>query len=484
MFRKHIYKLLGHFLLAYALVLLLPLAISLYDQPISEATVAFFGTILSCLVLGIPLFFLGRGVSEQIYWRESLIVAVLIWLVTPAIGALPFLFSHTLSNPIHAYFEAVSGFTTTGASVIASVEEVDQALLFWRSFIQWLGGIGVVVLFIAILPLLGLGGKVLLFSEMPGPIKSIWTPRIKETIFALVKIYVGLTAIQTLLIHFTHPQVGWIESLDITFSTLSTGGFSTRDDSIGAYHSVAMERIVIIFMLLGSINFSLYHQVIQGRIYRLWDVEFFIFILTVIAGSALLCWTIGAELFPHPVDTIRTGLFQFVSALTSTGFYTTRYDLWPYSTQLVMLIAMFLGGMTGSTAGGMKTIRQYIGFRVIQNHVESLFRPASVRALQVGGREIDSNIAVTILSYLVILVFFTVLGWLLLVLSGMEIWASLSTVACCINNVGLAFTGGGPQCSFHCFSDYQLIICSALMLLGRLEFYAFLALFVPAFWRD
>lgn len=548
MFHREISRLVGIFFLCYTVILLIPIAVCLYEQatdpqafPTHEmALKGFLLTLGVCLALGSSLYMIGRHSNQHIFWREGLILAVCFWLIAPAIGGLPFFFSHTLENPVQAFFEATSGYTTTGATVMEAkqydpktggeiphtatpylnseksfpyfgtitplrdpqtgkilkegIEAVDTSLLFWRGFMQWLGGIGIVVLFLAILPLLGIGGKVLLQAEMPGPIKDVWTPRVKETIIELSKIYLFLTAIQVILLHITNPSIGWIESCTISFATISTGGFSPTNESIASYHSHATEWVVILFMFLGSLNFTLYFHSIRGRIYRLYDPELLTYLVTIMIGIALVWWyMVGVpeaplEGAPHGNYSIesagRIAVFQLISAITSTGFASSNYDNWPYAPQFLLILAMFLGGMSGSTAGGMKTMRQYIGFHVIKNLVESMFRPGTIRRFIIGTRVIDTNIAMTTLSYLVVLAFFTILGWLLLVLSGVGIWTSLGAVAACINNAGLGFGTVGAKFSFASLTDYQLIICTILMLLGRLEFFALLVLLVPAFWRE
>lgn len=549
MLNREMSRLLGYFLLGFAGVLLLPLAICLYYQLIADPaehpqpnpSLSFAITLGICLISGCMLTIIGRRSTRHIYWREGLIIAVSFWVLAPAIGALPFLFSQTLTNPIQAYFEAVSGFTTTGSTVMEAkhydpqsgqevaiegffasepqapysyygtitpvrdpitgalqfegIEAVGRGLLFWRSLMQWLGGIGIVVLFVAILPILGTGRKVLLQAELPGPIKDMWTPRIKETVLPLCKIYLGLSILQTILLCATNPAIDWLEAIMLTCSTISTGGFAPRNYSIASYHNASTDWVIVLFMFLGSVNFSLYFQALKGRIYRLFDAELITYVLTLLVGFGLyvfvLFGTPRADLGSESIEgtyslheAIRYGAFQFISAITTTGFSTAGYDRWPYAAQLLLIIAMFLGGMSGSTAGGMKTIRQYISFHVIRNRVESLFRPSAIRSVLVGRRIVDSSTAVMILSYLVVLAFFSVLGWLLLVLSGEGIWSSLGATTASINNAGMGFGAVGTQYSFASLSNYQLSICVILMLLGRLEFFAILILLVPAFWRE
>lgn len=547
MLHREICRALSYFFFGFAALLLIPLAIALYfeygvnaaDHPQPHSSWSFILTIAFTVMGGGLLSFYGRNGGAQLFWREGILLAVLIWVLAPALGALPFLFSGTLKKPIHAYFEAVSAFTTTGASVLQSkqydsttgeelkittmlpteptvaytyygtvepvrdpksglilrqgIEAVSQALLFWRAFMQWLGGIGIVVLFIAILPMLGVGGKALLNAEMPGPLKDMWTPRAKQTITELSKLYIGLTILMVLLLQAFNTQMGWIESLDITLATLSTGGFTPHEDSIATYNSPATEWLVIVFMLLGGINFSLYYYLLKGRLYRIRDPELLAFAALVVIGSLVMTYQLWNATRYNLEDRItgvytltealRHGSFQWVSTLTTTGFFSADYDYWPLPTQLMMFLAMFLGGMSGSTAGGMKTIRLFIAFQVIKNRLESLFRPNAVKRLVISGKEIDSTVSIMVLSFLVTLTCVATVGWLLLVFNGCGIWFSLSAVTCCINNAGMALGITGPYHSFASLPDFSLGTCCVLMLLGRLEFFAILALLLPAFWR-
>ncbi|MDP1836374.1 MAG: TrkH family potassium uptake protein [Chlamydiales bacterium] len=547
MFYRDIFKLLGTFFCGFSLTLLFPLAVCLYyeyylppEQHLQpHATFAFFETFVMCLALGLGLRWVGRKAIGHLYLREGLIIVVLMWFTTPFIAGLPFYLSGTLNNPLHAYFEAVSGFTTTGATVMdaksydpltgneierqrtipgivdttyrysgtitpvrnpqtglvlfSGVEAVNKGLLWWRSFIQWLGGVGIVVLFVAVLPALGVGGKILLFAEMPGPLKDSLTPRIKETAAMLWKIYLGLTVLQIAILRLTNDQIGWYDAFTITFSTLSTGGFTTRNANIGAFNNGYTDWVVIAFMLAGSLNFSLYFHAIRGKVYRIYEPEFFIFLCIVLFSAAFAVYELygtqnvlltGQSQTFDLYDAIRYGTFQTVSAQTSTGFATADYVRWPYAIQTLMLIIMFIGGMSGSTAGGIKVARPYILFHIVQTRVESMFRPEAVRLLRIGNREISTSVAITIMCYFVIVVFFTVLGIFLLTWDGLDPETALATITCMINNIGLGFRMGGPTESFAFLSNFGVVVSSLWMILGRLEFYAILVLLVPAFWRQ
>lgn len=548
MLYREIYRILGVFSLIFGGILLIPFGLALYYEffadpsvhPQPHSTVPFFESILFCIAFAMLFLFLGRDAEGKIYRREGLAAVVLIWTLAPFLGALPFSLSGTFQNPWASYFEAVSGLTTTGATamqakvydpetgveipikatfkgvldttytyfgtiapvrdpvtnhiVVEGIEAVGKAILFWRSFLQWLGGVGIVVLFIAVLPALGAGGKVLFQTEVPGPMKEGLTPRIRETALHLWKIYLGLTLTQTLVLMITSPKMEWLDSLTITFSTLSTGGFSIRNENIAYYDSVSTDAVVTLFMILGSINFSLYFQVLRGKLYRLYEPEFILY-LFIIAGT---CFMGAWGLFDTPqfslsgvVDgvfdfysSIRYGVFQVISAMTSTGFYTADYDPWPYPVQVLMLIVMFIGGMSGSTAGGIKIIRHYMMFKIGQFQVEGLFRPEAIRNFKVGNKEVDATSMRNLFCYFLLCVFCSILGTYLYVLNGEDPETAIGLVACMVNNTGLAFRVAGPVGSCAFMNDFAYFLSSFLMIVGRLEFLAVFAFLVPSFWKQ
>jgi trk system potassium uptake protein len=548
MLYKDICKVLGYYLFGLTATLLIPLFLAVYYQyfadpamhPQPHSTAAFFWSTVGCLAVGGACYFIGRFSTGHLYRREGLVAVVLIWFLTPLFAGLPFYLSGTLEDPFHAFFEAASGFTTTGATTMQAkqydpetgkevpiertfcgalttiysyygtirpvrdketkevlfqgIEAVSKALLFWRSFTQWLGGMGIIVLFVAILPALGVGGKMLFQAEIPGPIKDSLTPRIKETAVHLWKIYLGMSVILCALLLLTNDEMDWLQALTVTFSTVSTGGFTITNESIGFYNNPYTHWLVIIFMLLASINFSLYYFSLKGKFYRIYEPEFFLFIVLVLFGCGFISWQlIGAEqLLLSGASTgamtthqaIREGVFQLVSAMTTTGFVTVSYNHWPYTVQIVMLVFMFIGGMSGSTAGGMKVIRQYMLFRIAQYKVESLFRPDTVRRFKVADRDVDQGASLMVLTYFLLVISISVFSTIFFVMDGIDPETSLALVTLLINNIGIGFRMASPTESCAFLSDFGLAFSSLLMIFGRLEFLAVLAVMVPAFWRQ
>ena len=434
---REIRRIISSYLYFYGAILSLPLMLSAYYQfridntthPQPHSTFAFGFTITICLGLAWLLAGRRKGKEPSIVYRqrEALVSAVLIWIITPAIGALPFVFSGTLDRFDQAYFEASSGFTTTGATVLEAkkydaqtgeeipikrsfcgtnlntytfygnitpvedpvtgkrlegIEAVGHALLFWRSLMQWIGGMGIIVLFVAILPEIGVQGKFLFQTETPGPIKDGFKPRIKETALQLWAIYLFLTVLQVGLLLVFSREITLLDAITLSFSTLSTGGFSMHNENIAYYQNTHIEWIILIFMLLGSLNFSLYYHLLKGKFYRLFNSELIAYLLLVaILGIFVVYQLVGSPDISIQGENVgrysfakalRIGFFQLVSTQTSTGFFIDPYDLWPYPVQVLLLIAMYLGGMSGSTTGGMKIIRIQLLFQLAKSKIESI----------------------------------------------------------------------------------------------------------------
>jgi len=547
MLYREIFRFIGRYLTYFTLILLLPLAVAVFyeffqdptNHPQLHSSFAFGATMAVSLALASTFLFFGKSATGNFHRRESIFMVALIWIITAGISSLPFLFSGTLQNPVDAFFEAMSGLTTTGSTIFhpkafdpetgkelllsiqsrtdaktvysffgtiqpvidpatgnviaTGVEAVGKALLFWRSFLQWLGGMGIVVLFITILPALSMGGRFLFEAEMPGPNKDAMTPRIKETASLLWKIYLGLTAAQIILLILTNPSLPFFDALTLTFSTISTGGFSIHNDGLTSYHSISLEWIVVIFMVLGSINFSLYFHCLRGKIYRIYEPEFFTFLFSLLFSSLLMTWVLwespkilfkaGEGIFTL-TEALRYGTFQAISSQTSTGFAIANYDLWPSACQVLMLILLFVGGMSGSTAGGIKIARHCILFRVITHKIESIFRPHAVRCLKIGNREISDRTAITVLVFFAILITFAVIGTFLLVINGVDPQTAMGLIASMINNAGVSFNGAGPTESCAFLSNFSKVVSIIWMMFGRLEFFVLLVLLVPAFWRE
>ncbi|HEX4840022.1 MAG TPA: TrkH family potassium uptake protein [Rhabdochlamydiaceae bacterium] len=527
-------RVLGRYFLYLAGILVIPLGVAIFYEFIIDktfyfsipATFAFLATIAVCLLCSLLFQWFGRKAKGTLYRKEGIFLVVSIWFLTAAVGSCPFLMTKTIKNPIDAYFETMSGLTTTGASILypkiyekgkeveatvpnpldstssytfygtieplidpltgnivkTGIEALGKPLLFWRSFLQWLGGMGIVVLFIAVLPALSMGGKFLYENEMAGISKEGITPRIKETASLLWKIYLGLTLFQVVLMKLTNSAMPFFDAIALSFTTISTGGFTVTNTGLLSYGGIATPLIISIFMIGGSINFTFYFHGLKGKFYRLYEPEFFLFLVILFFGCLLMSiplWQGGASL----ADSLAQGSFMAISSQTTTGFSLLSYDLWPFVCQLLMLILMFIGGMSGSTTGGIKVIRYFIVLKLIKHKIESLFRPEVVRSLKVGDKEINPKTASTVLTFFCIVIFLVILGTYLLVWDNHDLVTAIGTISCMINNTGLSFGGIGSTESFAFLSPFSKIVCILWMVLGRLEYLSVLVLLVPAFWQ-
>lgn len=433
-----------------------------------------------------------------------------------------------------AYFESISGLTTTGASimypkrynqkgeeianeisnvhvpnqtytfygtinpirdangtiVLEGLNAVARPLLFWRSFLQWLGGMGIVLMFLTVLPALGVGGKFLYQMEMTGPIKESISPRVKETASLLWKLYLGLTFLEIVILKLVNTAIPIYDVICISLSNVSTGGFSIHPDSIGYYQHGPTEWVVLIFMILGSINFGLYFHIIRFKLYRIYSPEFLLFITLLIVGGL----SVSAFLFEHPLqsyantnasiyDTIRVGTFQAISAQTSTGFSTANYDLWPFPSQTILFILMYVGGMAGATCGGIKTTRFYILYKIIIHRIETIFRPDKVKILKIGKVEVDDSTVITSMAFFAVAIFFAMSASIIYIVSGIDPETAVAVSSSMLNNTGISFRAAGPSETFAFLSNFSKLLSSFWMVLGRLEYFAILLLFLPAFWK-
>lgn len=542
---KNIFKILGKYFFFFSFILLIPFFLSIYfkyfigfqEHPQPHSVKAFFLSYICCLLFSAVLYFFGRESQGHLHRRESILTVALIWILTPGISSLPFIFSDTLSNPIQAYFESVSGFTTTGASVLVGkeynnhgqekkiqliiegetpvvyeffgtvppvrnkegqiiaegIEAVSKAVLFWRSLTQWLGGVGIIVLFIAVLPSLGIGGKQLMSSEIPGPTEISLATRLRETASILWKVYLFFTVLQTVLLRLTNPDVTWFDAITISFSTLSTGGFSVKNASIGAFKNPITEWVVILFMIVGSLNFAIWFNIIRKKIYKIFDVEIIIYFLVILLSCLFSTFSIlntdqqlltGEFVNINSVkDAARFATFQIVSANSSTGFSTVNFDLWPYRVQVLMLVLMYVGGMSGSTCGGIKILRNYILFKITQFKVESIFRPETIKIMRIKHRKISQEVSIKSLVFFVLIISISVMATLLFILDGLDPESALTFVGCSINNTGFSFRAYGPMQSCAFLSNFGMILSCFLMIAGRLEFFALITILIPSFWK-
>lgn len=445
--------------------------------------------------------------------REALLLVGVGWLIGAAIAGLPFFVwahlslisgegDHAFLNPINCYFEAMSGLTTTGATILTKISTVPPALLFWRSFTHWLGGLGIVVLFVAVLPSLGAGGKKLFRVEAPGPAPEGVRPQIRETARILWIIYLCLTAAETIALRLT--GMNWFESLCHTFGTLATGGFSIYDESIAHYsvdpnvNGLGVDIIIIFFMILAGVNFGLYYHFIKRQfISVLKDTELRIYLSLIILATCVMffaLWnksivtTAGEHLEPSVASALHHGMFTAVSINTTTGYCTADFHLWPFYAKAVLIALMFIGGSAGSTGGGIKVIRIWITFKIMIAELEKTFRPNVVRPLKIGNGVIDDEMRLATLAYVMGILLIFVFGAFAIKVcesgSGCSITTAATASVATLCNIGPGLEAVGATSNYHWFTNSSKVIMSVLMVVGRLEMFAILVLFAPSFWRS
>ena len=440
-------------------------------------------SMLATLAFGLTLHLINRRFrTEIISQREGMAIVAISWIMVSLFGALPFFLDGILNTFTDAFFESVSGFTTTGASVLTNIEVVSQSLLFWRSFIQWLGGMGIIVLSLAILPFLGVGGMQLYKAEVPTPVPDKLKPRIRDTATLLWKVYALMSLLQVAFLMFGGMSL--FDALCHTFTTMPTGGFSTKNASIAHYHSLYLEIVIIVFMVLAGINFSLHYQVLRGRPLAFWrDSECRFFLISTLLFTVLVSLNIYRSPYERIGDAFRYGSFQVVSIVTTTGFATADYEKWPVFSQFVLLILMFLGASAGSTGGGVKSLRVMLFLKYCGRELFYLVHPRAVAHVKIGGKVVPEDVIRSVMGFLGLYAGIFVLSSLLLSALGVDLVTSMGATAATLGNVGPGLGLVGPVDNFANIPYLGKWLLSWCMLLGRLEIYTLIIFFAPAFWR-
>ena len=448
-----------------------------------RSTVAYGFSVFLIEVIGFSLYRWGKKKSDGTLMRKEAIATVaLTWIGISILGALPYMIDGAIVNPVDAFFESVSGFTTTGSTILIDIEALSHTSLFWRSLTQWLGGMGIVVLFIAIFPRLGVGAKQLFKSEVPGPITQGVRPRIKETSSLLWKIYIGLTLLVALLLYLEGMSV--FDAICHSLTTMATGGFSTKNASIKFYDSAAIDYTLTLFMLLGSINFTLYYFLLKGNIKRfLRDTELKFYLILVSLFTLIVTFNIYQCTYDNFFVAFRHGIFQVVSIVTTTGYATDNYLVYPFLSQLIIVIVMFTGGSAGSTSGGLKMSRMYIALKITLFSVFKFHRPQHIKALQVNQSSVPPELSRNILSFIFLYLFLIFIGTLFMSMLGLDTATSFSSALSSISNIGPGFGDVGPISNFSSIPDIGKLFMCFYMIMGRLELYTFLVLMIPSFWR-
>lgn len=455
------------------------LAVSVYYGEGDSSAFLMSTTVI--LLLGLAGYVLSpKGGSVR--YREGFMIVGVGWLLVSMLGAFPFMLYGTFDSFVDAFFEAASGFSTTGATVLQDIESQPHGILFWRAMTHWLGGMGILVLVLAILPTIGVGGFRIFKTESPGPMPGKLVSKVGETARILYTIYFVFSLIELLALKLV--GMGWFDAVTHTFATMGTGGFSTRNASVGAFANPGAEWLISGFMLLASINFALYYEMVKGDRKSLFrDSELRLFL--VIVATAVLAITIDAgHLFTSVFEALRYAVFQVTSIISTTGFVTDDYQRWPELSKGIILLLTFIGACAGSTGGGIKVIRVQILFKYIRRTLHRLIHPQAVIPLRVAGRAISEDTVQKVLGFIVVYLVVFVTMSLVLLTQGMDLTSSTSAVAASLGNVGPGFGMVGPATTYAALTDLTKVLLSLAMILGRLEIYTILVMLVPAFWRD
>ena len=438
---------------------------------------AFVGLLSATVLAG-----LRHVAREVLLTREGFLFVTLGWISVSLSGSLPFVLSGAIPDYADAFFESMSGFTTTGATILTDIEALPRSILFWRSLMQWLGGMGIVVLTVAILPRMGIGGLKVLRSEAPGPTVDKLTPRIAQTAKILWLMYVGMSALEVALLMLAGMQP--LDAVMHTFSTVAIGGFSPRNDSVGSFQSGWVDVVVIVFMLAAGVNFSLYFRLGRGGLRVLVsNVEFRVYLAIAAAAVLVVTLILYGRVYDSVIDSLRYGAFQVVSILTTTGFTTADYGGWPEFAKAILMALMFVGGCAGSTAGGIKVVRIITLFKLAANELRYLIHPRGVFPTRVTEQPLKKDILHPIVTFFFLYIAILIVTMLVVASAGTDLLSSFSTALSTVGNIGPGFGAIGPVENYgHYPAGVKLFLCLA-MLTGRLELYSVVVLLTPAFWR-
>jgi len=477
-----IFRILGLLLMVFSIALLPPIFVSLIYQ--DSALQAFITALAITFAVGAALWLPVRHRRQELRTRDGFVVTVMFWLVLAVSGSLPLMLA---DNPglsfTDAFFESMSGWTTTGATVLTGLDNLPQSILFYRQFLQWLGGMGIIVLAVAILPILGIGGMQLYRTETPGPMKdSKLTPRITETAKALWYIYLTLTI--SCALGFWIAGMSLFDAICHAFSTVAIGGFSTHDASIGYFDSGLIESVAMFFMIISAFNFALHFYAWRYRSIKHYfvdaEVRTLLIVLAIVAAVTVMT-LINNQVY-DTTDALRFGLFELVSIATTTGFATADFSLWPIFLPFLLFFMAFMGGCAGSTGGGLKVIRVLLVYKQGSRELKRLIHPNAIIPIRIGGRPVDDRIVEAVWGFFSVYLMLYLIMCILLLATGMDFVSAFSAVGACMNNLGPGL--GSVAAHYGEISDFAKWVLSFAMILGRLEIFTLLVLFTPTFWRQ
>ncbi len=479
---QFIASIIGILLVFLGFSMIAPLLVSLHYHDLARNS--FLQSMGITMVAGLILIILSkkRGSENYINQKEGMTTVALAWAAIGLFGALPFYLNPEFTSFTDAFFESVSGFTTTGSSVMTNIDGAGKSLLFWRSFIQWLGGMGIIVLSLAILPFLGVGGIQLYKAEVPSPVPDKLTPRLSDSAKILWVLYAVFTLLE--IIFLLGGGMPLFEATCHAFTTLPTGGFSPKNASIAHYNSAYFDYVIVLFMVIAGINFSLHYQMLRGKTLAFWeDTECRFFLGLTLVLTLVMTWDIYGTVYTSLKDAFRFASFQVVSIITTTGFATADYEKFPGLSQIILFVSMFIGASAGSTGGGMKCARIIAGYKYCYRELFKIVHPRSISHVKINNTVIPDEVLRSIMGFLALYMGIYILSSILLAGMGVDMMTAFGAVAACLGNIGPGFGTVGPADNFAHLPVMGKWLLAWCMLLGRLEIYTVIILFVPEFWK-
>lgn len=479
---KVILKITGIIILIISLSMTPSFLVSLFYGE-SDMAISFVKSMIPMFLIGLFLVMTTKPASPNLRIRDGFAIVALCWVLSSLLGSIPFMISGYIPRFADAFFETASGFSTTGASILTDVEVLPKGLLFWRSFTHWLGGMGILVFAIALLPALGIAGHRIAKAETTGPTLGKLTPKLTDTAKILYIIYIIFTILETILLMFGGMNL--FDSLIHTFGSVGTGGFSNYNDSVGHFNSTYIDLVISFFMILCGINFTLFYHIIQRRFKEFFrDSELRCYFI-ILGGSILfialnLWWT---NTYESAGQSLIFSIFQTASIMSTTGYATDNFDLWPSFSKIILLFLMFIGGCSASTTGCMKVIRILVLFKLIRRGIELRLHPHAVISVKLDGKAVSADTVSAITNFIMLYLSVFVLGSILISLDNFDLITNISAMASCLGNVGPGFGLVGPTLNYSIFSEPIKIFLALVMLAGRLELFTIILLLTPSFWN-
>jgi len=475
--KKLVFKLNGYILLFDAVAMILPMLVALYYK--ESAGFSFIPAILITVAIGLPLTFL-KPKNTSLYAREGLVTVAIAWVIISLIGALPFFFSGEIPNYIDCVFETASGFTTTGATILRDVEALSRCILFWRSFTHWIGGMGVLIFVMALTPLAGGNNMHLIRAESPGPQVEKLMPKAQINAKVLYGLYIGLTVLQ--IVFLLIGKMPFFDAVTTAFGTAGTGGFGVKNTSIGEY-STYIQSVVTVFMLLFSVNFNIYFFIVLRKIKSVWKNEELRFFAAVVFFSVLAITLSNLKVFDSFFASLHHSSFTVASIISTTGFSTVDFNLWPEFSKGILFILMFVGACAGSTGGGIKISRILILLKSLKREFISLIHPKMVKSITFNGKKIDDEAVKKVNGYIICYALIYIVSFLLISFDGFSFESNISAVAATLNNVGPGLDFVGPVGNYADFSILSKIVLTIDMICGRLELFPMMIILMPHTWK-